>query len=132
LLLRYFDGDGAVRIYQSHDNALLMERADGPRSLVTMATTGGDAEAAKILAATVLKLHAPRQTARPERLTPLNEWFSALFRHEHDAPVLGRCAAAARELLANEQDVRPLHGDLHHAMCLMAASAAGSPSIRRP
>jgi streptomycin 6-kinase len=112
-LLRYFDGNGAVRIYESHDNAVLMERAGGLRSL-TMATTGGDVEAAEILAATVLKLHAPRQTAKPERLTPLNDWFSALYRHQCDAAILGRCAAVARDLLGSERDIGVLHGDLHH------------------
>jgi streptomycin 6-kinase len=113
-MLRYFDGHGAVRVHEAHNNALLMERADGPRSLVAMATTGGDADAAEILAATVLKLHAPRQTARPERLTPLREWFSALYRRERDTPLLGRCADRARRLIASEQDIVPLHGDLHH------------------
>lgn len=113
-LLRYFDGNGAVRLYEARDNALLMERAIGPRSLVTMATTGGDSEAAEVLAETVRKLHAPREGRRPQALTPLSQWFVSLYEHEHAAPILGRCANVARSLLATETDVVALHGDLHH------------------
>ena len=29
-------------------------------------------------------------------------------------PLLGRCAAVARALIATERDIVPLHGDLHH------------------
>lgn len=113
-LLRYYDGNGAVRLYEEHDNVLLLERASGPRSLMTMATTGNDAEAAELLAQTVGKLHAPRAGATPEGLTPLRDWFSSLYDHADDISILGRCAAMARRLMASERDVVPLHGDLHH------------------
>jgi streptomycin 6-kinase len=113
-MLRYFDGNGAVLLYEAQDNALLLERASGPRSLMTMATTGGDAQAAAVLAETVWKLHAKRERKRPERMTPLWQWFSSLYDHAHAAPILGRCANVARNLIATESDVVPLHGDLHH------------------
>jgi len=117
-LLRYFDGDGAVRLHESDDHALLLERADGPRSLIAMAVSGGDEQAAEILAQTVARLHAPRGGHIPPRLTPLPEWFSSLYAHESATPLLGRCAAVARNLLASARDVAPLHGDLHHGNVL--------------
>jgi streptomycin 6-kinase len=113
-LLRYCDGDGAVRLYEVQDNALLLERVNGPHSLMTMATTGGDTQAAEALAQTVRKLHAPRPTAVPPGLTSLGDWFSSLYEHASHAPILERCAALARNLIASERDVVPLHGDLHH------------------
>jgi streptomycin 6-kinase len=116
--LRYIDGDGAVRLYESDANALLLERVNGPRSLMAMVTANGDDQTAEILADTVAKLHAPRSGHIPPRLTPLREWFSSLYAHESAMQLLGRCAAVARKLLANERDAAPLHGDLHHGNVL--------------
>jgi streptomycin 6-kinase len=114
LLLRYFDGDGAVRLLASDAHALLMERATGSRSLKAMTLSGQDTAAAEILAHVVEKLHARRDQPPPAELTPLKQWFSALFARESQVPILRRCAAAARRLLTSERDIRPLHGDLHH------------------
>jgi streptomycin 6-kinase len=113
-LLRYFNGNGAVRLYESQDRALLLERAGGPRSLMTMAVTGGDTQAAEVLANTVRELHAPREARMQAGLTPLRRWFSSLYDHEHAATILKRCADVSRTLLGSENDVVPLHGDLHH------------------
>jgi streptomycin 6-kinase len=113
-LLRYLNGDGAVRLYEADENASLLERANGSRSLVTMATSGRDAQAAEILAETVAKLHAPRNCKVLPELTPLEQQFSSLYAHAGMMPLLGHCAAAARSLLATERDPVPLHGDLHH------------------
>src|ERR1700688_4791132 len=70
-LLRHLDGDGAVRLYEADQNALVLERANGSRSLFTMAIAGRDAEATEILAETVAKLHAPRNCSVVPELTPL-------------------------------------------------------------
>lgn len=117
-LLRYFDGDAAVRVIEADHEALLMERADGPRSLVRMATSGGDIPAAEILADTISRLHAPRRWPIPGGLTPLEHQFACLFSRANDQPLLARCAAIARGLLASQRDIVPLHGDLHHANVL--------------
>jgi streptomycin 6-kinase len=113
-LLQYYDGKGAIRLYEAHENALLMERACGQRSLMTMAVTGGDIQAAEILAESVGALHAWRARPAPEGLTPLREWFWSLYERENTTPILGRCSTLARSLIATERDVHPLHGDLHH------------------
>jgi streptomycin 6-kinase len=112
--LRYLDGKAAVRVIDADDAAVLMERADGPRSLASMAVSGSDVEAAEILAETVLQLHAPRAGPIPSTLVPLKIQFGALFRRAVDHELLAWCATVARRLLATPHDAVPLHGDLHH------------------
>ncbi len=116
--LRYLDGDGAVRVMAADDKALLMERAEGVRSLGAMATSGADDVASEILAETILRLHRPRAGPVPETLTPLEGQFEALLRRAADHELLPRCASVARRLLASRCDVVPLHGDLHHGNVL--------------
>lgn len=113
-LLRYWDGEGAVRLYQAEDAAFLMERAEGPRSLPDMALSGQDLEAAAILADAVERLHGTRTLPLPRELTPLATQFASLFERRADHPLLQRCAGVAEVLFEQPQDVRPLHGDLHH------------------
>jgi len=120
-LLRYFDGHGAVRLFEAQGRALLLERVDG-QSLMAMATNGGDAPAAEILAETVRKLHARRSGPIPDCLTPLQQWFSSLYDRANVLPILARCADVARDLIANEREVVPLHGDLHHDNVLDAST----------
>jgi streptomycin 6-kinase len=117
-LLRYLDSEAAVHVIEADDGALLMERAEGPRSLVAMATSGADIEAAEILADTVARLHVPRRGPIPSALTQLEDQFASLFERAQEHPLLARCASVARQLLASQRDVVPLHGDLHHANVL--------------
>jgi streptomycin 6-kinase len=116
--LRYVGGDGAVRVLAADDDALLMERPTGTRSLLDMAVAGDDRGAAEILATTVAKLQAPRGGAVPPTLVPLERHFASLFDLAHEHPLLHRSAACARALLASPRDVIALHGDLHHSNVL--------------
>ena len=120
-LLSYFGGEGAVRLIEDGGEAILVERADARPSLMAMATSGGDDRAAEILAACAAKLHAPRGRPPPASLFPLRIWFRALFERQAAAPILARCARAARALLASERDIAALHGDLHHDNVLASA-----------
>lgn len=113
-LLRYYDGRGAVVLFEADAKALLMERATGQRSLSRMAATGQDTEAGEVLADTVAMLHGQRNCEAPRSLTPLTVQFSSLFDRQETHAVLRRCADVARTLLATENDRTPLHGDLHH------------------
>ena len=113
-LLRYYGGEAAVRVLAADDGALLMERAEGGRSLGAMATSGADIEAAEILADTLLRLHAPCAEPIPRSLTALESQFESLFRRAAEHELLARAAAVARDLLASRREVVPLHGDLHH------------------
>ncbi|WP_338867735.1 aminoglycoside phosphotransferase family protein [Myxococcus stipitatus] len=114
LLMTWWDGQGAARVLESSDEAILLERAQGGRSLSALARSGHDDEATRILCDAIAAIHTPRSKPLPE-LVPLDVWFREL---EPAAALHGgwltRSAEAARWLLANPRDVRPLHGDIHH------------------
>ncbi len=117
-LMIWWDGQGAARILAHDDRALLMERAEGPLSLVEMARGGRDDEASRVLCSVAAALHAPR--GRPPRtLVPLSEWFRELEPVAmRCGGVLARAAATARELLGDPRGVAVLHGDVHHGNVL--------------
>lgn len=113
-LLSWWAGDGAAQVFAHDHTAVLMERATGPGSLMRMALNGQDDEASQLACATVARLHAPRASP-PAGLLGLDVWFKSLWSAaEHQAGVLSDCAAMARALLAAQQDVVVLHGDVHH------------------
>lgn len=114
VLLEWWDGHGAARVYEKDGDALLLERATGPESLMEFVRTGRDDEATGILCAAVSVLHEPRDKRLPD-LIPLPVWFEAL------APVarahgglLARAHTTAQALLIDQHNVVPLHGDIHH------------------
>ncbi len=113
-LMTWWDGDGAARVLATHGDALLLERAQGQRSLSDYARNGRDDEATVILCDVIARLHAPRAKPLPD-LIPLNIWFRDL---EPAAATHGgtlvRCAEVARLLLAAPRDIGVLHGDVHH------------------
>lgn len=119
LALRYFDGHGAVRLLRSDEGAQLMEYAPGP-ALVTLVEEGKDEEATRILAGVIKQLHSVPQHAPTDGMVRLEHWFAALFaKAEADKQagiesIYRRAAAMAARLLADPQDVRVLHGDIHH------------------
>jgi streptomycin 6-kinase len=117
-LMRWWGGDGAARVLDHDDDALLLERATGPLSLAEMARAGRDDEACRVLCAVAARLHAPREEPLP-RLVPLSRWLRELepAAAAHGG-VLTRCAGAARALLAEPREVVALHGDLHHGNVL--------------
>lgn len=124
-VMAWWDGDGAARILAHDGEALLMERATGSRSLVTMVRDGRDDDASCIICAAANRLHAPRRQALPD-LKPLDRWFEALEpgASKHGG-VLVHAAETARMLLANLRDVAVLHGDLHHENVLDFGSDRG-------
>lgn len=121
-LMAWWGGEGAARVLAHDDPALLMERATGSRSLVAMAARDDD-EATRLLCAAAAKLHAPRPAPPPATLVPLERWFAALApaARKHGG-ILMQSLATARELLASPQDLRVLHGDIHHANVLDAGA----------
>lgn len=117
-LMAWWRGCGAARVLAWEKAALLLERAEGTRSLASMAVHGRDDEACRILCACAQKLHRPRITPFPE-LVPLRERFRALKpAAETYGGILRICAAAAAELLASPREITVLHGDLHHGNVL--------------
>lgn len=122
-LLAAWAGRGAARVLEHDGDAVLMERATGPRSLVHLSTSGSDAAATSVLCATAAVLHeasgAVLDSAEPPALVPLRTWFRQLFAHADElTPLHRRGAEFANALLDTERDVVALHGDLHHGNVL--------------
>lgn len=112
-LMSWWSGRGAAKIIAASDGTLLMERALGRRSLAQMARSGQDDDACRILCRTAGQLHALRSGSLPE-LHHLDSWFQPLFELSQSNSALIPAAEQARVLLADQRDIRPLHGDLHH------------------
>ncbi len=118
LLMAWWNGQGAARVLAHDHGVLLLERAEGTRSLAAMARNGEDDEASRILCNVIAQLHAPRPQVLPD-LVPLTHWFRDLAPGaEKYGGVLVQSAAVARYLLAEPQQVTVLHGDVHHGNVL--------------
>lgn len=113
-LMQAWDGKGAAQVLAGEGDGLLMERATGERSLAAMSASGEDDEATRIICSAVARLHEPL-TARPPVLMPLTRWFYALdLAAPTQGGILAECEKISTELLAHEQDIVALHGDIHH------------------
>lgn len=113
-VLRWWDGDGAARVFAQHDDTVLMERATGPSDLMAMAEGGRDDEASGILCATIEHLHRPRAGRPDAELAGLREWFASLHAVRADGPRFARSWSVADDLLRTSRDEVVLHGDVHH------------------
>ncbi len=119
LALRYFDGHGAVRLLRYDAGAQLMEYAAGDE-LVTLVERGEDEHATRIIAQVITQLHSVPQDAPHDGLVPLDRWFGALFakaaadRQAGIGSIYLRNAALTARLLADQRDLRVLHGDIQH------------------
>jgi streptomycin 6-kinase len=111
-ILKWYAGEGAVRVLEIDGPALLLERVRSDRSLAAMSKSGRDDTATRILCAAVRTLHAARDSRPPSDLIPLAAWFRAL--ESGDDPRLAPSKAVARALLADMHSIIPLHGDIHH------------------
>ncbi|MBB4866189.1 streptomycin 6-kinase [Pseudomonas nitritireducens] len=113
-VLDWWDGDGAALVYAYDGDTILMERAQGERSLMRMALEGEDDEASRIICAVVRKLHQPREKPLPE-VIGLRQWFRDLApAAARYGDLFPRCLETAEALLASEHDPCVLHGDIHH------------------
>jgi streptomycin 6-kinase len=117
-LMAWWDGNGAAQVLAALGEALLLERAAGPRSLAAMVAAGQDDEASRILCDVAARLHAPRP-GPPPQLVPLTRWFEALApaARTHGG-LLAQADSVAQALLADPRDVVVLHGDIHHGNVL--------------
>jgi len=118
-LLHAWNGRGAARLYGRTANAAVLEWLDG-EALGDLTRSGRDDEANARLVDVANTLHAVTIPA-PATLPRLTDWFAGLFdlRVANTCPAEACAAIAAaqrfaRDLLATEHDIVPLHGDLHH------------------
>lgn len=114
LLMRWWDGDGAARVFACDRNAILLERAQGSVSLRQMSDSSNDDEACRIICDCVARLHTIRSQPLPE-LATLREWFRDLKPGaEKYGDILKLSASTAADLLNRPQEITVLHGDIHH------------------
>ena len=143
-LMVWWAGRGAAPVLLHDADAIVLERALGPRSLTGWVSSGGpgdDDRATRVLCAVAGELHAVSSAVgpggvverdgglgeRPDGLVPLSRWFSDLLTGvAGHAGFLGRSAAMARVLLASQQEVVALHGDIHHGNVLDFGDAAAA------
>ena len=114
-VLAWWAGEGAARVYAFDDDAVLLERATGSRSLVSLARGGDDLQATKTLCRTAKTLHAKDPGDRPATVVPLERWFTELWpAASSHGGILAAGAEAATRLLGDQCEKVVLHGDLHH------------------
>ena len=116
--LAWRDGQGAAALLAREENACLLEDA-GTQDLEDVRRTEGEAVATGVFAAALRQLHAPSPSPIPGGLVPLERHFTALLHDRVPAPAahaadMAWAADIARALLAEQKNVMPLHGDLHH------------------
>ncbi|MEF3403550.1 aminoglycoside phosphotransferase family protein [Agromyces sp. CCNWLW203] len=122
-LLVALDGHGAASVLDRSGEALLLERATGPRDLVRMVADGDDDEATRTICSAAGRIHAASalvlDRADPPELVDLPTWFRELFRAADGLGALHRRGAdLAAALLDDPRDPVVLHGDLHHGNVL--------------
>jgi streptomycin 6-kinase len=105
------------------DEALLLERATGPRDLVRMVADGHDDEATRTICLAAERIHEASglvlDRADPPELVDLATWFRELFANADSlGPQHRRGADVAATLLDEPRDPVVLHGDLHHGNVL--------------
>lgn len=113
-VMSWWCGEGAAQVFAYDGDTILMERAEGGRSLMHMALHGEDDQASRIICDTLRRLHWPRATPAPA-LLDLRQWFRDLApAARRYGGLFPRCLDTAEALLASEHDRRVLHGDVHH------------------
>jgi streptomycin 6-kinase len=117
--LRWRDGTGAIRLLAQQDQAYLLEDG-GKHTLLRRFRDSGDDATLQQLTDVLAALHSGSGNAVPANLMPLEQQFEALFKPVHhqtlreQRDLIDWAARLARELLASQVDIRPLHGDMHH------------------
>jgi streptomycin 6-kinase len=117
-LMSWWDGNGAAIVMARADDAVLLERAEGNRSLIELTRHGQDDQATQIICETISRLHLPHAGPMPE-LNSLEQWFDDLhMAAKRDKRTFAKSAAMAAHLLSAPLDITVLHGDIHHGNIL--------------
>lgn len=117
--LKSLDGTASAEVFEYNENTAVIEWLSG-QSLGDLARSGHDEQAATELVAVANKIHSISLPFDP-KLPKLEDWFKELFQTNVslECPKSARqnfmrCQDLACELLSQQHDIRPLHGDLHH------------------
>ena len=116
-VLRAYAGDGAVRVYESETDAVLLERIEPGEDLVGLVKRGDDEEATTILAGVIGKL-AHRNA--PAECPTVADWGRGFQRYlesdDQQIPreVVREAHTLYQELESSQRATMLLHGDLQH------------------
>lgn len=116
-VLRAFAGNGAVKVYESETDAVLLERLEPGEHLVELVKNGEDEEATRILAQVIAKL--AHREAPPECPT-VADWGRGFDRYleSGDRQIPRELVLDARnvyqDLTSSQHTTMLLHGDLQH------------------
>ena len=116
-VLKAYDGEGAVRVFESETGAVLLERLEPGEPLVNLVKQGRDVEATNVLAEVIAKLanHKP-----PIGCPTVADWGRAFDRYlqSGDEQIAREVVEEAREmydqLASSQRQTMLLHGDLQH------------------
>jgi streptomycin 6-kinase len=114
-VLRCFSGRGAVHLLAADEGAHLLEYADG-QQLKSIVMVGNDIGATEIICNVINALHSYVGTT-PSELISMHRNFRSLFLKVKSEPLDSIYVAGARvaeRLIETEQEIRVLHGDIHH------------------
>jgi streptomycin 6-kinase len=116
-VLRAFDGDGTVRVYESDAGAVLLERLDPGKELVELVRQDNDEAATEILAQVMQQMahHAP-----PAHCPTVLDWARGFDRYLQSGDnqisrlLVNEAGELYRSLAGSQQRTMLLHGDLQH------------------
>ena len=121
-VLKAFGGYGVVRVLEHVDGAMLLERLDPGTSLVDLMQNGRDEDATAILTGVIA---AMSPSAAPPTSPTVIDWSRGFERYrltgDTQVPraLVDKGARVYTELCTSQQNVRLLHGDLHHYNVLL-------------
>lgn len=123
--LRWHNGGACVRLLDFQGRQMLLEYA-GEKTLKQVITEQSDSDATTIAAEVIKDLLAHSDKPAPTQLQPLRDRFQSLFdkaRSDHLSKPESfyiKAATMAESLLGNQQNLRVLHGDIHHENIMLS------------
>lgn len=117
-VLLHFAGQGAARVLDHHEDAVLLERALPGRPLAELSAAGRDEEATEVLCDTLAALHG--RAPPGQDFNSVEDWGGGFerFRRSPDDSLSPELVADAEslffQLAASQGERLLLHGDLHH------------------
>jgi streptomycin 6-kinase len=124
-VLKAFDGNGVVRVYEHTEGAVLLERVVPGDPLANLVLSDRDDEATDILAGVILNMGSP---APPAGSVTVEQWARGFERYlgssDNRIPrgLVHKARAWYLQLCASQSKRRLLHGDLHHDNILFDAA----------
>lgn len=117
-VLKVFNGNGTVRVYEYIEGAVLLERLTPGTPLTTLALNGKDDEATEIIADVIQRMSQSPKAA--EAFATVHDWGKGFERYlasgDNQIPndLVEKAQHVYIDLCSSEKDVRLLHGDLQH------------------